>query len=61
MIHVKEFRVGTKECIENEAAYGIENDNENLAGIIAVDKLKNEILWLASVKRTGVIINYCDK
>ncbi|PKP23562.1 MAG: hypothetical protein CVU06_07645 [Bacteroidetes bacterium HGW-Bacteroidetes-22] len=47
MIDSKEFQDGIKACIQSKNAFGIENENGNLAGIIALDRDKNEILWLA--------------
>lgn len=41
------FQEGIKHCIQNNNAFGIENDKGDLAGIIALDKEKNEISWLA--------------
>jgi GNAT superfamily N-acetyltransferase len=46
MVDSEEFSFGIKECIRNRLAYGIENENCELAGIIAIDRGKNEILWL---------------
>lgn len=45
------FQEGIKHCIQNNNAFGIENDKGVLAGIIALDKEKNEILWLAVGKK----------
>ena len=45
------FQEGIKHCIQNNNAFGIENDKCDLAGIIALDKEKNEILWLAVRKK----------
>jgi N-acetylglutamate synthase-like GNAT family acetyltransferase len=45
------FQEGIKHCIQNNNAFGIENDKGDLAGIIALDKEKNEILWLAVRKK----------
>jgi ribosomal protein S18 acetylase RimI-like enzyme len=47
MANSEEFRNGIKNCIENHNAFGIENEGENLAGIIALDRDNNEISWLA--------------
>ena len=41
-----EFQEGIRNCIESNNAFGIRNDNY-LAGIIAIDRQHNEILWLA--------------
>jgi ribosomal protein S18 acetylase RimI-like enzyme len=54
MVDLKEFKDGIKESIKNNDSYGIENGNGELAGIIALDQIKNEILWLAvSEKHRG--------
>jgi GNAT superfamily N-acetyltransferase len=45
------LKEGIKHCIQNNNAFGIENDKGDLAGIIALDKEKNEILWLAVRKK----------
>ncbi len=45
------FQEGIKHCIQNNNAFGIENDKGDLAGIIALDKEKKEILWLAVRKK----------
>jgi len=41
------FQEGIKNCILSHDAYGIENEEKELAGIIALDRANNEILWLA--------------
>jgi len=41
-----EFQAGIKDCIENNNAFGILSNNK-LAGVIAIDRQHNEILWLA--------------
>ncbi len=50
MIDSKEFQDGIKDCIQKNNAFGIENEQGNLTGIIALDRVKNEILWLAVAK-----------
>ncbi|HOY30581.1 MAG TPA: GNAT family N-acetyltransferase [Bacteroidales bacterium] len=55
-----EFHEGIKNCIQNNNAYGIKNDQGNLAGIIALDRHNNEILWLAVGKKHRGN-NYGDK
>lgn len=60
MTDSKEFQDGITECIRNNNAYGIENEQGNLAGIIALDRVKNEILWLA-VARKHRGYNYGEK
>jgi GNAT superfamily N-acetyltransferase len=42
-----EFQEGIKSIIYNNNAFGILSDDSNLAGIIALDRQNNEILWLA--------------
>lgn len=60
MIDSKEFQDGIKDCIRNNNAFGIENEKGNLTGIIALDRVKNEILWLAvATKHRGN--NYGEK
>jgi len=51
MINSEEFQTGIKNCIENNNAFGIENENGALTGIIALDRENNEILWLAVGKK----------
>lgn len=51
MIDSKEFQDGIVNCIQNNNAYGIENENGRLAGIIALDRKCNEISWLAVGKK----------
>lgn len=55
-----EFQEGIKICIQNNNAFGIKHDNDDLAGIIALDRLNNEILWLAVGKKYRGN-NYGDK
>ncbi len=47
MTDSEEFLSGIKACIDSGDAYGIEHQNGKLAGIIALDRNANEILWLA--------------
>ena len=47
MTNSKEFQEGIKYCIQNNNAFGIENCDKDLAGIIALDRENNEITWLA--------------
>ena len=47
MTDSKEFQEGIKQCIANNNAFGIEHDGGLLAGVIAIDREHNEILWLA--------------
>lgn len=43
----EEFQNGIREVIKEENSYGIENQNGDLVGIIAIDRQNSEILWLA--------------
>lgn len=47
----QEFQDGIKFCIQNNNAFGIRSDDGALAGVIAVDRDNNEILWLAVGKK----------
>ena len=47
MVESQDFQNEIKRCIKNGNSYGIEHSNGILAGIIAIDRIKNEILWLA--------------
>jgi GNAT superfamily N-acetyltransferase len=47
MADIFEFREGIKDCILSNNAYGIENAVGELAGIVALDRSNNEIVWLA--------------
>ena len=51
MVNSSDFQEGIKNCIENSNAYGVETDGGCLAGIIAIDRKNNEILWLAVDKK----------
>ncbi|GAB6180914.1 hypothetical protein JCM14036_22330 [Desulfotomaculum defluvii] len=46
MVDNIDFKNGIKDCILNSSAFCVENNN-NIEGIIAVNKTINEILWLA--------------
>jgi len=48
------------QCIQNKNAFGVENEKGKLAGIIAIDREKNQILWLAVFKKYRGN-NYGDK
>ncbi|HNZ44220.1 MAG TPA: GNAT family N-acetyltransferase [Bacteroidales bacterium] len=41
------FKEAISNCVKYKNAYGISFKNEILAGIVAVDREKNEIVWLA--------------
>jgi ribosomal protein S18 acetylase RimI-like enzyme len=45
-----EFQEGIQSCIQTRNAFGIMNYDGNIAGIIALDRENNEILWLAVKK-----------
>ncbi|MDP4282212.1 MAG: GNAT family N-acetyltransferase [Bacteroidota bacterium] len=47
MVHSKGFHFGIRQCIRKHNAFGIEDETNEIAGIIAIDRKKNEILWLA--------------
>lgn len=47
----REFQEGIKICIQNNSAFGVRSDDGKLAGIIAVNRDNNEILWLAVGKK----------
>jgi GNAT superfamily N-acetyltransferase len=47
MINLQEFWDGIKSCIDNQNAFGINNEKGTLVGIIALDRVNNEIVWLA--------------
>ena len=51
MADLEDFRNGIKACIENGNAFGVESGNETLAGVIAIDRTLNEILWLAVAQK----------
>lgn len=51
MIDSTEFQKGIKDCIQNNSAFGIETEKGNLAGIVALDRANNEIMWLAVAKK----------
>ncbi|NCB09945.1 MAG: GNAT family N-acetyltransferase [Bacteroidia bacterium] len=46
-----EFQEGIKACIHNNEAFGLEHQNGDLAGIIAINRQENEIIWLAVAKK----------
>ncbi len=47
MVDSKDFREGIKDCIGNRNAYGVKDESGVIAGIIALNRSGNEILWLA--------------
>lgn len=51
MIQDKEFQEGIKACIKAGDSYCKLNDEGIVAGIIAIDRIHNEISWLAVGKQ----------
>lgn len=47
MVDSGEFKEGILACINNNNAFGIESGDGKLAGVMAIDRESNEILWLA--------------
>lgn len=47
MVNLKEFQEGIKDCIKNKNAYCIEDEKQDIVGIIALNRKENEIEWLA--------------
>jgi GNAT superfamily N-acetyltransferase len=43
----EDFKEGIKSCVYHLCALCIEHSDQDIAGIIAIDKEKNEICWLA--------------
>lgn len=59
MTESEEFVAALDNCIKEQNAYGVIHTNGELAGIIAIDRVNNEIAWLAvSIKYRGN--NYGD-
>lgn len=52
MAENEDFKKGIIDCISNASAFCVVNDNNDIEGIIAIDKGCNEISWLA-VKESG--------
>lgn len=50
MVGCKEFLQGIKETISNKSAFCVIHATNEIGGIVAVDKNKNEIVWLAVKK-----------
>lgn len=50
MVDSSDFRQGIQGCIDSGEAYGVEDDAGEVAGIVALSRASNEIVWLA-VKR----------
>lgn len=51
MVNVKEFHEAISNCIANKNAYYIKTEDGKIAGIIALDRINNEILWLAVAQK----------
>lgn len=47
LVNSQEFQKGIKDCIKNQNAYCLEDENHNVVGIIALNRKENEITWLA--------------
>lgn len=47
MVGNEDFKKGIKECISNYSAFCVVNTNNDIEGIIAINKPENEISWLA--------------
>ncbi|QZY56446.1 GNAT family N-acetyltransferase [Crassaminicella profunda] len=51
MVGCEDFKKGIKECISNVSAFCIVDTNNDIGGIIAINKDENEIAWLAVRKK----------
>ena len=51
MVECNEFNEGIKETIAKKSAFCVTDTNNEIGGIIAVDKSQNEIVWLAVHKK----------
>ncbi len=51
MLASPDFNEAISTCIANNDAWGIENEEGEVAGIMALDRSANEISWLAVAKR----------
>ncbi|WZL72393.1 GNAT family N-acetyltransferase [Clostridiaceae bacterium 35-E11] len=51
MVGCEDFKNGIKECISNLSAFCVVNTNNDIEGIIAINKAENEIAWLAIKKK----------
>lgn len=47
MVEEEDFQNGIRECIDNSSAFCIINSNNDLEGIVAINRMGNEIAWLA--------------
>lgn len=52
MVENEDFKKAIKECISNLSAFCAVNTDNDIEGIIAIDKSVNEISWLAVRKRS---------
>lgn len=54
MVENKDFRMAIKECILNESAFCVVNNNniEGIVAIVAIDKIENAISWIAVRKNS---------
>jgi ribosomal protein S18 acetylase RimI-like enzyme len=50
MVDSADFRQGIQACIDGGEAYGVEDEARALAGIVALSRTSNEIVWLAVKK-----------
>lgn len=51
MVELPEFHNAIKICISNKLAWGIDMEQSEMGGIIALDKQQNEIAWLAVARK----------
>ncbi|WP_066499577.1 GNAT family N-acetyltransferase [Abyssisolibacter fermentans] len=51
MVGCEDFKKGIKECISNLSAFCFVNTNNDIEGVIAINKDENEIAWLAVKKK----------
>lgn len=47
MVGCEDFKKGIKECISSSSAFCLVNTNNDIEGIVAINKAENEISWLA--------------
>lgn len=47
MVNNENFINGIKDCIANSSAFCVVNTNNDIEGIIAINKVLNEVSWLA--------------
>lgn len=51
MVENEDFKRGIKDCISNASAFCAVNNNDGVEGIIAINKVCNEVSWLAVRER----------